>query len=117
MRLAMPETLIGSYADLGSWPPEDEDSQLVDELHLSPDGICTLWRSNLEATSATRPGSVGSVGSAGSSVLAAPLTHNLHSLKRTLIKRGTYSVSASGIVATWADGTSETFEGKIGKAA
>lgn len=33
---------------------------------------------------------------------------------RTLIKRGTYSVSPSGIVATWADGTSETFEGKIG---
>ncbi|CAL1155938.1 unnamed protein product [Cladocopium goreaui] len=98
---------IGSYAELGASPEEDlENGLFADELHLSPDGICSLWRSTLEAP--TSPTMMRG------SVLAAPLTHNLHSLKRTLIKRGTYSVSPSGIVATWADGTSETFEGKIG---
>jgi len=45
-------------------------------LHLSPDGICSLWRSTLEAP--TSPTMMRG------SVLAAPLTHNLHSLKRRL---------------------------------
>ena len=51
-------------------------------LHINPDGICSLWRSTLAVSSASRPSSV-------LAPLAAPLTHNLHSLKRYLGPTGT----------------------------